>query len=169
MSESCPQDVLDYSDTVKLYLLGEVTLNLVLAMIWQESYPPGNPWMPRFEPNFIWFYDWKSRTPLADPSKSAEENRARARKVLGKDEFLCQSMSWGPLQIMGSAARERGYEGMLYQLSLAEAGIKYGIRHLWSYGFQGGLKSTLEALNRYNGSRTYGPKVLKKLAAIEGR
>jgi len=166
--DPCPKEVMAWEPTAQKYLLGTISLNLVLAMIWQETIPPGNPWRPRWEKRYIWFYDHGRGIPLAErPYEDVEKNRHKAETVLGSTEFICQSLSWGLLQIMGAAARERGFRGDLPELATPDCGLKYGIKHLWEYGLLYGKLSVSEGLRRYNGGPTYADKVLRKLTEIE--
>jgi len=165
--EACPNAVLALDQITSKYLVGDLSLNLVRAVIWQESH--GNPWQPRFEPEYIWFYDYRRKLALAErPYEDVAKNRHKAETVLGSTEFICQSMSWGPMQIMGAAARERGFRGGPGELSTPECGIRYGCLHLWVYGFSSGKRSTWEALKRYNGTGVYADEVIEKLSALTG-
>lgn len=46
-----------------------------------------------------------------------------------EDEWLGQKSSWGPMQIMGSFARDQGFVGRFTELN-GEAGVRFGIAHL---------------------------------------
>ncbi len=145
----------------------EISPTLILALIWQES--AGDRWAQRYEANYQYFYDHKRKMPLYDKVQSVSGNRVRATAILGVTEFHSQSQSWGLLQLMGAAARERRFNApYLAELTDPEANIGYGTLHLWEWGYGQGKYTTAEALKRWNGGDDYADKVLTKLAAIEG-
>lgn len=47
-------------------------------------------------------------------------------------ERMQQATSWGPMQVMGSVARELGFKGHMPQLVVPEIGIRYGCLKLLS-------------------------------------
>ena len=81
---------------------------LVCAVVEQES--GWNPWSIRAEPAF----DERYVKPM---HKTPTEEWAR-------------SMSWGLMQLMGEAARERGYKGDLAALCDPAIGLEWGCVHL---------------------------------------
>lgn len=87
---------------------------LVCAIVMQET--KGNPWLTRFEPN--WQY-WEM--PIAFASSNS---------VNTATERMMQSMSWGPMQIMGSVAREMGFGAELTRLALPEFALAYSCKKL---------------------------------------
>lgn len=54
------------------------------------------------------------------------EMHARDLKITPITEKVLQMCSWGPMQVMGSVAREFGYLGPLQQLCIPDNGIHYG-------------------------------------------
>lgn len=71
--------------------------DLVLAIVMTES---GNDTcVVRYEPKWKYFFD--------------TAKFARMNKITEDTEKVLQSMSWGPMQIMGTKLREYGYTGML--------------------------------------------------------
>lgn len=58
--------------------------------------------------------------------------RAYAEKhgITALTEQTLQEMSWGPMHVMGSTARDLGFEGMLTELTTPRLAIRYGIAHL---------------------------------------
>lgn len=58
--------------------------------------------------------------------------------------------SWGPMQILGTTARDRGFTGAFSDLLIPEVGIHYGVLHLaWlisRYGFD--FPAVISAYNR---------------------
>lgn len=84
------------------------------AIIQTES--SGNPLATRYESNWKYFLDVKS---YANYLRQTEET-----------EKICQSMSWGLCQLMGSVAREHGYKGYLTKLIEPELNIRLGIVHM---------------------------------------
>jgi soluble lytic murein transglycosylase-like protein len=90
---------------------------LLYAIIWQESH--GDCWGPRFESHY---YE-KAMHHL--PSHYAEK-----LGVTAGTERILQSMSWGPMQVMGVVAREEGYDGPMPRLCLPEVGVYWGARKL---------------------------------------
>ena len=88
---------------------------LVAAIVQTES--AGNPWATRFEPDFLNSY------------VDAAPRRFGAVSV--QTERMCRAISFGPMQIMGQVARERGFTGVfLTELCDSETGLEYGCRHL---------------------------------------
>jgi soluble lytic murein transglycosylase-like protein len=143
-----------------------ITVELVLALIWVES--DGDPWAVRYESNYQYFYDYKRKQSLYDKTQDRRANRAFAL-LLGSTEFSLQSTSFGLCQIMGAAARERGFGGKwLTELCDPDINIKFGTQHLFEWGFNYGKVTDLdEALARWNGSASYPPKVMAKLEVLK--
>jgi soluble lytic murein transglycosylase-like protein len=63
-------------------------------------------------------------------------------------ERVCQSMSWGLTQIMGSVAREHGYKGHLPKLIHRDLNIRSGIVHM--KGFREKYPNALDWVSSYN-------------------
>lgn len=143
-----------------------ITVDLVLALIWQES--SGDPWAIRYEPHYQYFYEYKDKRALYNKTQDNHTNRANAYEVLGPTEFQAQSTSWGLLQILGAPARERGFMGRyLSELCDSAANIKFGTKHLYEYAFSHGSRPLDIALARWNGSSTYAAKVIEKLKVVQ--
>jgi len=73
-------------------------------------------WAVRFERKWHWFLSVKEW--------------AKIVHITSATERVCQQMSWGLMQIMGSVARERGFSKDLSQLCRPEIGVEYGCRQL---------------------------------------
>lgn len=84
--------------------------DLVSAMITVES--SGNPWVTRYEPGWSYFYRIEKFSELL--------------RITQISERVLQATSFGPLQVMGSVARELGFQGYLTELTIPEIAIKYG-------------------------------------------
>lgn len=87
---------------------------LVKAMVEIES--GGNSFRTKVEPN--WQYRFKSGY------------FAKMNKITVDTENVLQSMSWGLLQVMGTVAREQGFEQPLTMLCIPEIGLEQGIKKL---------------------------------------
>lgn len=181
--EKPPTNVMRWKDAVKATLFrinyhGAVNGNLVLALIWQES--TGNPWAWNPEQRYPWLWDVKRDKPFregrAAPRMTEAELASKAPPAdfpaLNGDpdnEWLGQQASWGLMQVMGAAARERRFRGLyLTELTEPYTNIEYGSRHLWEYCFSRGMLSTEQALKRWNVNAGYSENVLEKLIAVEG-
>ena len=88
--------------------------NLVQAIAEHESL--GNQWAARYEPGWKYFYF---------PREYAEN-----LKITPETEEILQSVSWGPLQIMGSVARELGFKEYLTELTDLKTGLEYGCKKI---------------------------------------
>lgn len=109
---------------------------LVAAIVQTES--GGNPWATRFEPGFLAHY--------------VDAAPARFGAVSVETERMGRATSFGPMQIMGQVARERGFTGIfLTELCDPETGLEYGCRHLAAlrdrYISQWGLDGVIAAYN----------------------
>lgn len=90
--------------------------SLVAAVCMQES--GFEPDRPRYEPKWLYLYL---------PSVYAHKLR-----ITDETEIQLQKFSWGMMQVMGSVARELGYDNHLQKLSGAELGILFGCKKLGS-------------------------------------
>jgi len=143
----------------------EISVDLVLALIWQES--AGNEWAIRHEYAYQYFYNYKDHYALYDRNQSVSGNRIKAQTILGLTEFFAQSTSWGLLQIMGAAARERGFKARyLSELCDPQANLLFGLKHLHEWGFNYGKLDIKPALTRWNGSAQYAGEVIEKLGLV---
>lgn len=107
--------------------------NLVLAIISHET--NGKPFKTRYEP--AWKY-------LYFPREFADK-----LLISVETETVMQSMSWGVMQIMGSVAREHGFEDDLPKLTDPQLGLDYGCKHLKKLMVQYGGNET-DAISAYN-------------------
>lgn len=88
--------------------------DVVTAMVMVES--SGSRWATRYEPGWKYFLfprDYASRIGITEET-----------------EKIQQATSWGCLQIMGSVARECGWQGPLVMLTDLDLGLEYGCRKL---------------------------------------
>ena len=164
---SIPEAVAKWEPMAKSCLkYPEISIDLVLALIWQES--AGNPWAMRYEPRYQYFYNYRDGYPMYDGAQSVAGNRIKAQNSLGNTEFMAQSTSWGLLQIMGAAARERGFKARyLSELCDPEANLIWGIKHLHEWGFNYVKLDIQPALTRWNGSAAYAGEVIEKLGLVQ--
>ena len=87
---------------------------ILAAIIQQES--AGDPFAIRYEPN--WDYEFNLR------------HFADLNRITVKTEKVCQSCSWGLMQIMGTVARELGHDGPLTKLVDIEINLRLGAKKL---------------------------------------
>lgn len=92
----------------------QISADLVRAIVRVES--AYNPWATRFESNWQFFYKIKEF--------------AKKARVTEDTEKVQQSMSWGLGQLMGSVARELGFDLELPQLCIPNYGIYYCCKKL---------------------------------------
>lgn len=90
--------------------------DLVIAIMTEESSIAWPRCSSRFEPNFQYLYQ---------PDAFAVRNG-----VTVETERAQQSMSWGPMHVMGGSARELGFNDPLPLLFQPDIGIEYGCRKL---------------------------------------
>lgn len=142
-----------------------VDASLVLSILWQES--SGNPTAMREEPRFIWFFS-PVLGPLRNARLTVEQNRAKALTLLGKEEFAFQSWSHGLMQVMGSVAREFGYEGTAQPFYNPQTNISYGCRYL-AVCLRRANGDLRRGLLRWNGggNQQYDDEVLEKLEVLK--
>lgn len=88
--------------------------NWVLAIIQTET--AGISSRIRSEPEWRYFH--------------SPQAHAKRLGITEQTERAMQAVSWGPMQVMGSVAREWGYPDQLYTLSDAIRGLEYGCKHL---------------------------------------
>lgn len=92
----------------------ELDPDLVKALIEVES--AWDTWAVRFEPGWRWYLNPKKWSRLVQVSERTEE--------------ICQAMSWGLCQVMGTVARELGHKEDIPKLCEPEVGIYYGCKKL---------------------------------------
>jgi hypothetical protein len=133
--------------------------DLVLAIIEQES--AGNPWANRYEEGYPYLY----------PSRDTLKAKAPCSR---KTEVNCQQQSYGLMQVIGSTAREVGFEGIyLTELCDPQVNCEIGCLYLkkllltangsvevalecWNAGHPGtddGKQYAREVLARYYGRK----------------
>lgn len=78
-----------------------------------------DPWAVRFEPRWNYLYN---------PDVYAQKLR-----ITEHTEKVLQSCSWGIMQVMGSVARELGFDGPLQQLCGPAYSAEYGCKKLFQY------------------------------------
>lgn len=170
-----PKDVLAWRGAVRATVaridLGDLSQNLLLALIWQES--AGNPWAWNPERRYPWLWDVRKDKPFRKTTEAELASRTPPADfgcLMGDpdNEWWGQSASWGLTQVMGAAARERGFKGKyLTELCDPYVNLEYGARHLWFYCYQYGRSSTVDALKRWNVNPGYAEAVLAKLTSVE--
>lgn len=109
--------------------------NLVAAIIMKES--SCNPYAIRFESKWRYF-----------PSDT--EMKVYSEKVGMSLDTVKMGMatSWGPMQIMGTVAYEKGFRGWFPELCSNTLGLEYGIKHLkW---FASRYAKTSDVVSCYN-------------------
>lgn len=80
----------------------------------------GNIYLTRFEPL------WKYYTGVAQ--------FAHSTGVTQDTEIAGQATSWGPMQVMGSVAREMGFVGLFPQLASVDLGVRFALLKLKKIG-----------------------------------
>lgn len=111
---------------------------LVAAIIAVES--SDNPWASRFEPAFFRRY-----------IQNNPDIRAISPCSLDTEKML-RATSFGPMQVMGQVARERGFKGpYLTQLCEPRIGIEYGCIHLAAFARKFGPLGWAAVCAAYNG------------------
>lgn len=88
--------------------------DLLAAMVLQET--SGKEYATRYERGWKYFLDI--------------EIHAKKNGISQETEKMLQATSWGPLQIMGSVARELGYTRALPALSRTDIGLQWGCKKL---------------------------------------
>ena len=100
-------------------------------------------------------------------------------KLLGityESEFQLQKFSWGPMQVMGSVARELGFKGHLTELVQPENGLFYGCEKLRILSVK--YPDIQDVISSYNGgspvkidgnyrNRNYVEAVKKRIALLK--
>lgn len=108
---------------------------LVYAVCLKES--DLDTYAMRFEPGWRWWLNplkWAKRVVTTEAT-----------------ERVGQQMSWGLMQVMGTVARERGFDSDFPRLCRPEVGVEFGCRHLvW---LMGRFQTIPEVLSAYNTGR----------------
>jgi len=113
---------------------------LAWAIVMQES--RGKVSAYRYEPGWRYFTDTHGA--------ALRTTRELAARLLSPTEFHTQSASWGPMQVMGSVARELGYRGMIPDLLVSPAvALDLGCRKLAALiaKYDGSLEDAISAYN----------------------
>lgn len=114
--------------------------DLIAAFIMTES--SGNPGATRFEPKWRYFY----RPEAMEPEEADSEK-------------VKQATSWGLMQVMGSVARELGYQGDLVDLAQPQIGLEYGCLKLATLMHKYALHDAISSYNagspRQDGTGNY--------------
>ena len=132
----------------------QLEIGLVRAVVHVES--SGNPWAWNAEPRYRYVWDVRRWAPFRKlrPGEAELSTPPPDFFALAGDpdqEWWGQRASWGPMQVMGAVARERGFRGpYLTELCDPVIGLDYGCRVLsgllrWASG------DTAAALAAYNG------------------
>jgi len=107
---------------------------LVTAIVQVESRGRLSAW--RAEAAYRYYWDvarkrpFRSITAAERASESAPRDFSYFSSISSRDtEWWGQAASWGPMQIMGSTAREHGFESEFPELC-STLGVYYGCRHL---------------------------------------
>jgi len=172
-----PENIVRWKDQVHTYLTsvrygGDITDDLILALIWQES--SGNQWAYNPEPRYKWLWNVKTDKPYTLTTKAQLMMKIPPpdfpHLAGDKDqEWWGQQASWGLLQIMGAAAREQGFNGpYLTQLCDPYVNIEYATKHLYHYASRENHFSIEETLLRYNGGGNpdFANQVLSKQSQL---
>lgn len=129
----------------------------------------GSPWSFRPEHHYRWFWNVRTGKPFRALSPDEVQSKippvdfpSLTPEVGTGHEWWGQQVSWGPMQVMGAVARERGFRGLfLSELSDPGVGAEYGCRHLAAYLRASG-GDIARAVAMYNGGpggwRASGPQ-----------
>jgi hypothetical protein len=113
----------------------------IAAIIMVES--NGYECATRYEPN--WSYHWQVGV-FAELAGTTTET-----------EYYGQMTSWGPMQIMGTTSRERGFRGLFPELCKPKVGIKFGCLHFKKlFDKYGNYEDAIAAYNAGNVRKTPG-------------
>lgn len=130
---------------------------IVQGIIKVES--DGNPYSYRAEPAYRYLFDIDKYEPFRDLTQ-AEMNQDSApvdfpwyEAISSRDtEWYGQQCSWGPMQVMGAVARERGFRKSFPELCSFDDGVYWGCSHLrWladRYLDEGWWASVISAYNQ---------------------
>jgi len=111
--------------------------HILAGLVCQES--GGDAFAIRFEPRYRWLVWEIVRHPVATWRLMSRDTREWAQRV-----------SWGPCQIMGATAVERGFRGWPTELCQWDVGLEFGARHL-AWCLRRARADMHAALLRYNG------------------
>src|SRR3990167_1613219 len=102
------------ADIATASAVAQVPADLIEAMVVVES--GGNPWAVNAEPKYRYFWDVAKHAPfrlLSSDDIASKIPPPDFRSIAGDrdQEWWCQQVSFGLLQIMGALARELGFRG----------------------------------------------------------
>lgn len=124
--------------------------SLICAVILVES--GGDCYAVRYEPHWKWFLNPKNWSVIVGVTQDTER--------------VCQQMSWGLMQVMGTVSRELGNNKDIPQLIEPDIGIHYGCKKLRKcINRWGSEEKGLAAYNAGSPTRKgklYAEKVLQK-------
>lgn len=134
--------------------------DLVSAICTQESnYTPA---ATRYEKNWGYFYE--------------VERFSKLLNITYETEYQLQKFSFGVMQVMGSVARELGFQGHLTELIIPENGVLYGCKKLKALSKRySDVSDVIAAYNGGNaskvngnyGNRKYVDEVQKRIAILK--
>ena len=105
---------------------------MVTAVCYTES--AMDTWATRFEPNWRWFLKPATYAKLVHTTE--------------RTETVHQMTSWGLMQVMGTVARELGYQNALPALCTPNTGLSLGCHKLFLlYTKHGNINEALQAYN----------------------
>lgn len=117
-----------------------IPVTLIRSICRKESF--FNTWITRYEP------DWKY---YQNDILIIQNSRKSSTTV--DTEKIHQATSFGLMQVMGSVARELGFDGQLTQLCHPEIGLHYGCKKLKSFMDKYG--SLTDAVASYNAGNPF--------------
>lgn len=117
----------------------------------------------RYEPAFYRLY--------LDSMPATELRRGMPLGSTLETERCGRAFSWGPMQLMGQVARERGYSDWFARLCTPEVGIDWGCRHLVWLRQRIGRQDLERMAGAYNGGLgspnvAYASKVLRAMESL---
>lgn len=120
-------------DLVKIYAR-QYRLDPILVGSIIEIESNWDAWAVRFEPAWRYYLDITEHAEILGISRVTEQTM--------------QACSWGLGQIMGSVARQYGFEDHLQKLCLPEINLEYMCRHLQNFMQRYGVET--DAISSYN-------------------
>ena len=124
---------------------------LIQAITEHES--GGESYRTRFEPAWRYFLD-----PAAYASRL---------DITADTERVNQATSWGPMQVMGSVARELGFSGLLTELTDAQTGLYWGVLKLKHLLTQYDETDAISAYNAGSPRKTPGGQYVNASAYVD--
>lgn len=128
---------------------------LMCALVEQES--RWQTWAINPEPHYRWLWDFSKKAPFRRvtseelSSKKPPKDFTAPAGIDRDAEWWSQQISWGLMQLMGAAARERGFVGkFLTELCDPQVNIEYGCLH-FKVKLKAAGSDTMQALLLWNG------------------